>query len=66
MTELYKADDRMILALDEPDLDSARAVFLARQFYLLYRISACGYWRARHDAHRFAGIHLVMPARTRC
>ena len=26
MTELYKADDRMILALDEPDLDSARAL----------------------------------------
>jgi orotidine-5'-phosphate decarboxylase len=26
MTELYKADDRLILALDEPDLDSARAL----------------------------------------
>lgn len=26
MTVLYKADDRMILALDEPDLDSARAL----------------------------------------
>lgn len=26
MTELYKADDRMILALDEPDLASARAL----------------------------------------
>lgn len=26
MTDLYKADDRMILALDEPDLDSARAL----------------------------------------
>ncbi len=26
MTALYKADDRLILALDEPDLDSARAL----------------------------------------
>ena len=26
MTALYKADDRMILALDEPDLDSARVL----------------------------------------